>query len=118
MDQMALFKSVCRGRVSYPPDCNASVNALDLVQKILVVDPTDRFGCTARADLDIRDHPWFEGFDWGALYRKELTVPWKPKIKSPFDGANYGTWSDPEKEKATKGLKPLSRQEQALFAEF
>jgi serine/threonine protein kinase len=118
MDQMGLFKQIVRGKFKFPADCTASLNALDLVEKILVLDPSDRLGCKAKADLDIRNHPWFEGFDFGALYRKELTPPWKPKISNPFDGSNFGHWSDPEKEKATQGLKPLSSEEQKLFVEF
>lgn len=116
MDQLALFKAICKGKFKYPHNSNASANARDLVEKILVLDPKDRLGCMSRADLDIRNHPWFDGFDFGALYRKELTPPWQPKISNPFDGSNFGNWKDPDKKK--QNLKPLTKEEQQKFVEF
>jgi len=26
---------------------------------------------------EVKSHPWFEGFDWAALKRKELKAPYK-----------------------------------------
>ncbi|CAB9520491.1 MAP kinase-activated protein kinase 2 (Fragment) [Seminavis robusta] len=114
MDQVDLFKAIVKGKYSYPHDSKISDAAKDLIDKILVGDPKVRLG--SRNDLEIRNHAWFEGFDFGALYRKELTPVWTPKIKNPFDGSNFGDWSDAEKEE--KDFQPLSHEEQQLFADF
>ena len=116
MDQLSLFKAICKGKFKFPSHGKCSTDAQDLVKQLLVLDPKDRLGCKPRADLDIREHAWFDGFDFGALYRKELTPPWKPVIGDPFDGSNFGTWKDAEDK--SKSFKALSAKEQHLFDDF
>ena len=116
MDQMTLFKHIVAGRWNFPKGSNLTAEAQDLIRKILVADPKERLGCMARADLDIRDHAWFDGYDFGALYRKEITPPWVPRISSPFDGSNFEDWSNLENK--DKSLAPLSEEEQSLFVKF
>jgi serine/threonine protein kinase len=117
MDQTTLYKAIVRGKWSFPEDCKLSPSAKDLIRKILVRDPNMRLGCLARADLDLRDHPWFgQHMDWSQLYRKEIPAPWVPPVRDPFDGSNFGRWEHPKKD--TKGLSPLSAEEQMLFEDF
>lgn len=119
MDQMQLFKAIVKGKYTYPHNGRHVTDAAkDLIDHILVADPKERLGCKARADLDIREHAWFDGFDWGALYRKELTPPWTPKVKNPFDGSRFANWSEAEQVTHPSLLKPLSDREQQLFADF
>ena len=116
MKQMALFKAIVRGKWEFAKNSDASEAARDLIRRILVVDPKERLGCLSRADLDIRNHAWFDGFNFGALYRKELTPPWTPTIDNPFDGSNFENWGDLENK--TKEVEPLTEKEQKLFEEF
>lgn len=116
MDQMTLFKKIVGGKWTFPKGNNLSPEAKDLIRKIIVADPQDRLGCMARADLDIRDHAWFGDYDFGALYRKEITPPWIPTINDPFDGSNFGNWSDLEDKE--HDMTPLSEKEQSLFVKF
>lgn len=116
MDQMTLFKKIVSGKYKFPKNSKLTPEAQDLISKILVADPKERLGCLARADLDIRDHAWLDGYDFGALYRKEITPPWTPTISSPFQGDNFANWDDlANKEHDTT---PLSEKEQALFKTF
>merc|ERR1712194_802199 len=124
---MGLFKRIVKGQFQRPRKHSAIVayqavsdDAKDIIKKMLVVNVNKRLGCGARADLDIRDHPWFsstEGtgaIDFGQLYRKELTAPWIPTVTSPFDGANFSKKREHNKSKLT----PLSEREQKQFAQF
>lgn len=116
MDQMTLFKEIVSGKWKFPKGNKLSLDAMDLIKKLIVVDPTERLGCSARADLDIRDHAWFHGYDFGALYRKEISPPWKPTITNPFDGSNFESWADLETKK--HNTTPLTEEEQILFEQF
>ena len=88
----------------------------DIVRKLLVADPKERLGCLARADLDLRDHPWFKTFDFGKLYNKQLVAPWVPKVRDPLDGSNFNRWDHLEDKE--RDLTPLSDKEQQLFKDF
>merc|ERR1711935_1282354 len=69
-----------------------SLAGIDIIRKLLVTNPNKRLGCRAKADLDIRNHPWFaedDGIDFGKLYRKELKAPWVPEISDPFSGEYF-----------------------------
>ena len=89
MSQMALYEAVVRAKFSFPEDIEVSPDAKNLIQSLLCPDPSFRLGCWARGDLDIRGHAWFEHIDFGKLFRKELKAPWQPKIKDPFDVAQF-----------------------------
>lgn len=54
----------------------------DLVRKLLLKNPTQRLGMGKVAATAIKAHPWFEGFDWGALATKTMTPPYVPKVRS------------------------------------
>lgn len=116
MDQMTLFKKITSGKWNFPPSSKLSPEAKDLLRRLIVANPKERLGCLARGDLDVREHAWFDGYDFGALYRKEITPPWIPDVSNPFDGTNFENWSDLEtKEHDTT---PLTAKEQALFEKF
>jgi len=125
INQRTLFKRIVKGQFQRPRKQSAidayqrvSDDAKDLIKKMLVVDVRKRIGCMSRADLDIRDHPWFAnpdtGIDFGKLYRKELTAPWIPNVTSPYDGQNFSCKEEQDK----SWLKPLSEKEQRQFEEF
>lgn len=116
IDQMALFKRIVRGKFSFPDNVEMSPESKNLIQNLLITDPARRLGCSAREDMDIREHPWFVEVDFRKLFRKEITAPWVPDIKDPLDVSNFDTWENLEKEK--KHPKPLSAKEQQLFEGF
>ncbi len=68
----------------------------DFVEKLLTKNPVQRLGMSRRGGQDIVDHPWFSGFDWQRLLRKELSAPWVPPIKNPMDTSNFDPFDDPE----------------------
>ena len=120
LSQRALFKRIISGKFDFPEGVSSSLSpeVKDLIRKILVVDVKERLGCMARADLDIREHPWFQkaptAVDFGKLYRKEITTPWVPPVSNPFDGGNFAKWENKPKD----DLQPLSKEENEMFADF
>lgn len=117
VDQMGLFKNIVKGKIDYPHG-TMSKFAKDLIARMLTVNPAERLGSFAGADKDIKMHPFFESIDWKLLAKKELKVPFKPKVSNPLDGSNFDDFSKLEaEEKKTKMVK-LTVKEQHLFDKF
>ena len=38
---------------------------------------------------DIKRHPYFDGYDWNALMRKEVSAPWIPPIDDAYDASHF-----------------------------
>lgn len=53
-----IIKAICEGKFSYPPTIEKQLSreVKDLIQKILVVDPQERYTIA-----DIERHPWYLG---------------------------------------------------------
>lgn len=121
IDQNTLFKRIAKASFQRPRKkssidayYNTSDDAKDLIKKLLTVKVNKRLGCMGQGDLSIRNHPWFADIDFAKLYRKEIDAPWVPEISNPFDGTNFETVEEKNKD----GLRKLSAREQEQFAEF
>lgn len=56
-----------------------SPSARSLIKQLLVRDPPSRLG--AQGAKDIQAHAFFQGIDWDAVERKELSPPWVPSAQ-------------------------------------
>ena len=52
----------------------------DLIKRILVLSPAQRLGVQKRGAADIKEHAWFNGFDWRAFASGESRAPYTPKV--------------------------------------
>lgn len=117
VDQMTLYRRIIQADYVFPKGDFLSREAMDLIQEMLVVDPTGRLGSFARGARDIQDHDWFRGtVDWDKLSRKELKAPWTPEISDPLDVSNFDNWDHLANKK--QGGDPLTEAEQRLFEDF
>lgn len=115
-DQVSLFKRIVQVKYGFP---QGVVNDLaqDLITRLIVRRQANRFGCLARGDMDIRDHPWFTVIDTEKLLNKIIPAPWVPKIKDPLDASHFDSYRHVENEPASN--KPhLSSHQQELFRDF
>lgn len=123
LNQMALFKKICKGTFSYPrPKMGVTVgqpssDLKDLIDKLLVVRAAHRLGSLAGADKDIRAHPWYSRLDWNNLVKKGYTAPWIPKLKDAMDSSCFDNWDHMSKEDQPQGNEP-SADEQRRFEGF
>ena len=79
-DQM--FNNIQRAELKFPafvgPECKA------LIKELMNRDPAKRLGAGKKDADEIKVNPFFEGFDWDALIRKEiLPPPIKPMRRAP-----------------------------------
>ena len=65
-----------------------SDSAFDLIKKLCTFDPNKRLGKHVE---DIKNHEFFKDIDWKKLEKKEITPPYKPKIKFAGDVGNFDT---------------------------
>lgn len=118
VDQMGLFKNIVKCRMEFPEGNFMSAESKDLITRMLTVNPNDRLGSFARADLDIREHKFFEGINWVELGKKNVKVPFKPKVKDPLDGSNFDDYSKLEAKAKKEKVHKLTGAEQKLFSKF
>jgi hypothetical protein len=71
-----------------PPEAQLSVAATDLIKR-LICDSEKRL--TAK---DIKDHPFFEGFDWDGIRNSE--APYIPPVCSPTSNENFDQFEEEE----------------------
>ena len=65
-----------------------SDTAFDLIKKLCTFEPSKRIGNNVE---DIKHHPFFKDIDWIKLEKKEITPPYKPKIRFAGDVGNFDT---------------------------
>ena len=69
-----------------------SVESADFVNRLLQRKPANRLGL--RGPTEVKEHPWFKGYDWKNLYLGNLKAPFLPKKGDNFD---FHYCNEPEK---------------------
>ena len=75
--------------VEYPK--NITNEAKDLLQKLLVVDPTKRLGEGPNGSQNIKNHPFFKGINWEDAWNRKIRPPFIPKLKNDTDLKYFDT---------------------------
>jgi CRP-like cAMP-binding protein/tRNA A-37 threonylcarbamoyl transferase component Bud32 len=115
-DQVSLFKRIVQVKYHFPPGV-VNESAQDLILKLIVRRQSNRLGCLARGDMDIRDHPYFAVIDTEKLLHKKLNAPWQPHLKDPLDSSHFDSYKHVENEPlSTRPL--LNPAQQELFRDF
>lgn len=118
MDQISLFRAICAGKYRFPPAGVMTMEAEDLIERFLVLDPAKRLGSLARALSEIYSHTWYDDIDFNSLFQKEIPAPWVPEITDPLDNSNFHDWGHLEDKIALKESHVLTDDEQRIFEEF
>ncbi|CAD8179556.1 unnamed protein product [Paramecium octaurelia] len=58
---------------------NYSASIIDFTNKLIQRKQSLRLGIGGISQL--KDHPWFNGFDWVSLYSKKMAAPYQPKCE-------------------------------------
>lgn len=115
-DQVSLFKRIVQVKYGFP---EGVVNDLaqDLITRLIVRRQANRYGCLARGDMDIRDHPWFAVIDTEKLLKQSIPAPWVPLLRDPFDTSHFDSYRHVENE-SPSGKFHLTSHQQELFSGF
>jgi len=63
---------ISSGQLEFPPCFDA--RAVDLIKRLLMVDPKERLGSNEGAE-ELKRHPWFSDIDWAKIVKKEYMGP-------------------------------------------
>lgn len=70
----------------WPADSPVSAECLELLSRLLDVDPNTRIGHTKGCE-ELQSHPWFSTIDWAKLFARHITPPYIPS--QDFVNADY-----------------------------
>ena len=86
-DEEEIFDAILNEDLLLPEDMDPM--AVDLIQKLLVRDPTKRLGAGPTDAAEVKKHPYFDGINFGKLLALQIPPPYKPHVGSLTDGANF-----------------------------
>ena len=87
-DENDIYEAILTSEPAYPEHLPSE--AVDLIRKLLVRKPEERLGYRKGAE-EITDHGFFNSIDWDALYKKDVTPPFRPRIRDRNDLSNFDT---------------------------
>ncbi|RKF81224.1 putative serine threonine-protein kinase ppk18 [Golovinomyces cichoracearum] len=108
-----VFENILARRISWPDEneCNVSIEARDLVNKLLCLDPKQRIGSNSNDKYEcgadeIQAHPWFEGVAWDKLLEDDaqfVPAPENPEDTEYFDsrGATLQSFAEEMEDKTS-----------------
>ena len=99
-DVQQMYRLILTARLSFPPFM--SDHARSLVSLLLEKNPADRF---TNPEF-IKRHPFFEGIDWDALYRKKIPPPFVPAVSSAVDISQIDPMFTDEQPSLESGTAP------------
>ncbi|XP_034247199.1 cGMP-dependent protein kinase, isozyme 1-like [Thrips palmi] len=65
--------------------------AAHLIRRLCRPAPAERLGYQRAGLQDVRQHKWFQGFDWEGLVQQTLRPPIVPQVSGPTDMSNFDT---------------------------
>jgi serine/threonine protein kinase len=86
---MKLSTRIYERGVEFPP--NLTNEAIDLIKKLLIVDPQKRLGQGPDGSKNIKNHPFFNNINWEDAKKKKLKPPFIPKLKNDTDLRYFDT---------------------------
>jgi len=110
-----LFNLIKAAKVSYPDDI--SYESIDLLKRFFVQDPKKRLGTNGAKE--VKQHPFFEGIDWEAIYYKKNKPPFMPRLNKPEDTKYiHPEFLDEAPEDSYKNGESLNTQEDKFINSF
>ncbi|CAL7947697.1 unnamed protein product [Xylocopa violacea] len=89
VNDMAIYENILEGFKDkhLPPDLKNS--AKTFIKSLLQDNPVDRLGYLRRGITDIRNHRWFNSFNWQDLQNQTMVSPIVPTVKDHLDLRNF-----------------------------
>ncbi|KXJ19829.1 Protein kinase C-like 1B [Exaiptasia diaphana] len=82
-----LFDAIKKDDVLYPVWLTRE--AVSVLKGFMTKNHTRRLGCGPMGEQSIREHQFFRTINWEKLEARQITPPFKPKIKSRTDVDNF-----------------------------
>ena len=83
-----MYDLITNAELRFPKRVLVSDNAKDLIKKLLIKRQDKRLG-NSKGFEEIKSHPFFQGFDFDALFNKKMEAPFIPKLSGKLDVGNF-----------------------------
>lgn len=111
-DQDQIFKSVLKGEIAHPKHMDP--DAQDLVNKLLVHDPSRRLGSLQTGSRGVQKHVFFKTLDFKSLLARTVPPPHVPSIAGPCDTSNFVV----SRSRTLGNEEEVTEEEQQQFRRF
>ncbi|XP_061628106.1 ribosomal protein S6 kinase beta-2-like isoform X2 [Phyllopteryx taeniolatus] len=95
-----------------------TIDAKDLIKKLLKKNPTQRLGSSKADCADIKGHPFFKQINWDDLVNKRVEPPYKPQLQSDEDVSQFDTRFTRQTPVDSPDDTSLGQSEELTFAGF
>ncbi|XP_023174688.1 cAMP-dependent protein kinase catalytic subunit 2 [Drosophila hydei] len=102
-DVMVMYNKICEADYKMPSSFSAPLR--NLVDHLLQVDLSKRFGNLIGGNKDIKNHEWFKEVEWIPLLNQTLQPPYTPTITSAEDISNFDKHPEGKPKQKAKTVK-------------
>ena len=89
-----IFQNIIASPKSLSFEKKMDASHVALCKKLLTSNPAFRLGNLMGGCDDIISDPFFEGFDWEALEKRQMVSPYVPAVKNALDAANFEKYDE------------------------
>lgn len=112
---MKTYENILNGTINYPDYLPPDI--LDLLQKLIVKDLTQRLGNLQDGSDGIKYHPWFKEVIWERLLARDIETPYEPPITSGVgDTSQFDRY--PEDKDLDYGISGVEDPYHDMFIDF
>ncbi|CAM9381802.1 unnamed protein product [Choristocarpus tenellus] len=109
---IGIYQKILAAKLDMP--LSIDPKAKDIIKRLLTIDRTKRLGCMKGGPQMIREHKWFVGMDWNAVYNGQVSAPFLPRVTGNGDTSNFETYPESVEDESV----PLTAEESALFEDL
>lgn len=89
-----IFQNICASERSLVFSSKMEPSHVNLIKKLLVVNPVFRLGNLIGGVDDIIHDPFFDGFDWAAVENRTAKAPYVPPVNDQMDTSNFDEYDE------------------------
>ncbi|ODV85552.1 hypothetical protein CANARDRAFT_176000 [[Candida] arabinofermentans NRRL YB-2248] len=115
-DEDEVFNAILTDEPLYP--INMARDAVDILQRLLTRDPTQRLGSGPTDAEEIMAHPYFANINFDDIFHCRTPAPYLPDVKDPRDPTCFDEEFTSQAAKLTPVNSLLSPSKQEMFRGF
>ncbi|KAB5528898.1 kinase-like domain-containing protein [Coniochaeta sp. 2T2.1] len=95
-----IYKQIVEKPVVFPQDPAISDEAKDIIRQFCTVDRSRRLGNIQGGAARVKEHPFFAGVDWEAVYERRHKGPILPPVRFPGDAQCFDIYPEEDANQA------------------
>jgi len=92
-DKLEIFKDILLGKLNFLPEFQ-DAEGRNLIEQLLNRSPVARIGCSMRGLDDVKEHPFYAGFEWDKLLAMDVQPPFTPEEELYAFDTMQDAWED------------------------